>query len=115
MRSSTPIGLALYLFACSKQNECHQYLASLKKYTLPSQIWFRYLICPHYTFECLTYIAIAWIAAPPGQIFNYTVLFGLIFVAVNLGATAHGTKKWYAEKFGADKVAHKWKMIPFVF
>lgn len=114
MTPSTPVGLALFVFACAKQNECHRHLASLKKYTLPSQGWFRYIICPHYTFECLIYLAIAWVAALPGQIFNHSVLLGLLFVAVNLGATAHGTKKWYAEKFGADKVAKRWKMIPFV-
>ncbi|KAK7417492.1 hypothetical protein QQZ08_011609 [Neonectria magnoliae] len=107
--------MALYFFACLKQNECHRYLASLKKYTLPTEGWFRFLICPHYTCECLIYVAIAWGSAPMGQLFNKTVLCGLLFVAVNLGATALGTKKWYVEKFGADKVAEKWIMIPFIF
>lgn len=110
-----PSGLALYFVACMKQNQCHRYLASLKKYTLPNEGWFRFFICPHYTCECLLYVAIAWVAAPPGQLFNTTVLLGLVFVAVNLGATAFGTKKWYVEKFGADKVAGRWVMIPFIF
>lgn len=107
--------VALYVFACYKQNQCHRYLASLKKYTLPDEGMFRYIVCPHYTCECLLYVAIAWIAAPSRQPFNKSVLFGLLFVAVNLGATAFGTKKWYAEKFGADKVAARWYMIPLVF
>ncbi|KAI8671515.1 Polyprenol reductase [Fusarium keratoplasticum] len=110
-----PSALALYVVACLKQNQCHRYLASLKKYTLPSEGWFEYLVCPHYTCECLLYVAIAWIAAPPGQLLNKTVLCGLLFVAVNLGATAHGTRKWMANKFGADKVAKRWTMIPLVF
>ncbi|KAJ4304404.1 hypothetical protein N0V88_002017 [Collariella sp. IMI 366227] len=44
-----------------------------------------------------------------------TLLCALIFVAVNLGVTASGTRKWYADKFGTGPVANKWNMIPFVF
>lgn len=73
------------------------------------------MLCPHYTCECLIYIAIAYIAAPPGSSFNRSVLGGLLFVTVNLAATAHGTKQWYADKFGADEVAARWIMIPFLY
>lgn len=115
LTSRVPAGLAIFFAAWLKQNECHRYLASLKKYTLPSQSLFSYLVCPHYTCECVIYLAISFIAAPPGRIFNASVLCGLVFVAVNLGATAHGTKQWYAQKFGAEQVAGRWKMVPFVF
>lgn len=98
-----------------KQNECHKHLASLKKYTLPHQSWFRYIVCAHYTSECLVYLGLSIVAAPPNKIFSRTVALGLLFVAMNLGATAGNTKQWYAEKFGADKVADKWIMIPFVY
>ncbi|KAL6869328.1 hypothetical protein ACO1O0_000653 [Amphichorda felina] len=54
-------------------------------------------------------------AAPPGKILGRTVFTGLVFVALNLGTTAGNTKKWYAQKFGSDKVEGKWKMIPYVF
>ncbi|KAF4991885.1 hypothetical protein FGRMN_7533 [Fusarium graminum] len=107
--------LALYAVGYFKQNQCHRHLASLKKYTLPSEGWFEYLICPHYTAECLLYLAIAWIAAPPGQLLNRSVLSAVAFVVVNLGATAKGTKAWYANKFGADKVVKRWIMIPPVY
>ncbi|CAF3444534.1 unnamed protein product [Fusarium graminearum] len=110
-----PSALALYFVAYFKQNQCHRHLASLKKYTLPSEGWFRYIICPHYTSECLVYLAIAWIAAPHGQLFNKSILGAVIFVAVNLGATAKGTKAWYEQKFGVDKVAGRWLMIPPVY
>jgi 3-oxo-5-alpha-steroid 4-dehydrogenase 3 len=33
----------------------------------------------------------------------------------NLGVTAEGTKEWYAEKFGQDKVAHRKRMIPGIW
>ncbi|KAI5465587.1 hypothetical protein BGZ63DRAFT_108491 [Mariannaea sp. PMI_226] len=115
LTSSMALPVALYAMAFYKQNQCHQYLASLEKYTLPDDGWFRFIVCPHYTCECLLYLALSRVAAPPGQLFNKSILFGLIFVAVNLGATASGTKKWYAEKFGTDKVANRWCMVPFVF
>ncbi|KAF4333916.1 DFG10 [Fusarium beomiforme] len=107
--------ILFYLVACFKQNQCHRHLASLKKYTLPTEGWFKYLICPHYTAECILYLSIAWIAAPPGEIFNKSILSAVVFVAVNLGATAKGTKAWYENKFGADKVADRWIMIPPVY
>ncbi|KAF7547988.1 hypothetical protein G7046_g8831 [Stylonectria norvegica] len=115
MPLKTSAAVALYMAACASQNGCHRYLASLKKYTLPNEGWFRYMVCPHYTFECLLYVAIAWAAAPQGKLLNSSVLCGLLFVAVNLGATARGTKRWYAQKFGAEAVAGRWIMIPFVF
>ncbi|PHH88371.1 hypothetical protein CDD83_7616 [Cordyceps sp. RAO-2017] len=110
-----PSAVALFLMASLKQNECHCYLAGLKKYTLPSEGLFRHLVCPHYSCECVIYLAIAFVAAPPGSLFNPSVLCGLVFVAGNLGVTARTTKQWYARKFGADNVAGRWAMIPFVF
>ncbi|KAL6908828.1 3-oxo-5-alpha-steroid 4-dehydrogenase domain-containing protein [Trichoderma evansii] len=109
------IGAAIFVFAASQQNKCHRYLASLKKYTLPSEGWFQYLVSPHYTFECLVYVGLAVAGAPKGAFFNRSVLYILLFVVSNLGMTAYGTKKWYAEKFGADKLVGKWNIIPFVF
>ncbi|KAL7939025.1 hypothetical protein V8C35DRAFT_94849 [Trichoderma chlorosporum] len=109
------IGAAVFGFAGAQQSHCHSYLAGLKKYTLPNEGWFKYLLCPHYTFECLLYLSLAVVAAPPGYILNRSVLGALFFVSANLGATAYGTKGWYADKFGADKLVGKWAMIPFVF
>ncbi|KAL2753396.1 hypothetical protein ACRALDRAFT_1077523 [Sodiomyces alcalophilus JCM 7366] len=109
------LGLFLFGFGWWQQYACHTYLASLKKYTLPDQGMFRHIVCAHYTCECLIYLGLAMVAAPPGQWRNRTLWCGLIFIAVNLGSTANGTKKWYAQKFGADKVAGRWRMIPYVF
>ncbi|XP_044724275.1 3-oxo-5-alpha-steroid 4-dehydrogenase domain-containing protein [Hirsutella rhossiliensis] len=115
LTTRVPLTLALFFTAWFKQYECHRYLASLKKYTLPSEGLFSHLVCPHYTCECFIYLAIALMAAPAGSLFNASLLCGLTFVAVNLGVTAHGTKQWYVDKFGTERVAGKWKMIPFVF
>lgn len=109
------IAVPLFFFAWVSQYRCHKHLASLKKYSLPEQGMFRYLISPHYTCECLIYLSLAIIAAPEGYLCNRTLLSALFFVAANLGVTARGTKSWYIDKFGSDKVAPKKVMIPFVY
>lgn len=109
------IAVPLFFFAWVSQYRCHKHLAGLKKYSLPQKGMFRHLISPHYTCECLIYLSLALVAAPEEHLCNQTLLSALFFVAVNLGVTARGTKSWYIDKFGADKVASKWVMIPFVY
>ncbi|KAK2604234.1 hypothetical protein N8I77_007180 [Diaporthe amygdali] len=109
------IAVPLFFFAWTSQYRCHEYLAGLRKYSLPDKGMFRHLISPHYTCECLIYLSLAIVAAPEGHLCNQTLLSALIFVAVNLGVTARGTKSWYVDKFGSDKVARKKVMIPFVY
>lgn len=111
----TAIGVPLFLFASALQSDCHRHLASLKKYSLPQRGPFKQIIAPHYTAECLIYVAIAIVAAPQGQALNKTVLTGLGFVVSNLGVTADSTKKWYVEKFGAKDVEGRWRMIPYLY
>lgn len=111
----TFIAVPIFLLGSGIQHDCHEYLTSLPKYTLPVHPVFQQVVCPHYTCELLIYLSIAIAAAPPGQLLNKTVFAGLIFVAVNLGVTASTTKDWQIQKFGADKVGKRWKMIPFVF
>ena len=111
----TMIFLPVFLFASGVQNDCHRYLASLPKYTLPTHPLFHNIICPHYTAECLIYLSLTFIAAPQGKLINQTIFTALIFVAANLGATAENTRKWSAEKFGADRISGRWRMIPGVW
>lgn len=109
------LGFGIFIFGWWQQHVCHKYLASLKKYTLPHQGLFQNIVCAHYFCECLIYLGLATLAAPAGQWRNRTLWCGLLFVAINLGSTANGTKKWYVEKFGAEKVSGKWRMIPYIF
>ncbi|GAM90090.1 hypothetical protein ANO11243_081300 [Dothideomycetidae sp. 11243] len=109
------VAILLFLVASGPQHDCHAYLASLKVYMVPQHPAFHQLVCPHYFAECLIYLAMAIQAAPSGHLFNGTLLCALVFVAVNLGVTADGTKKWYEDRFGVDSVKRKWKMIPFIF
>ena len=55
----TFIAVPIFIVASGIQHDCHVYLASLKKYTLPDQQLFRIVLCPHYTCECFIYLAIA--------------------------------------------------------
>jgi len=111
----TFIALPMFTFASGIQHDCHEHLAGLKKYSLPDHPFFRWILCPHYTSECIIYLSLAIIAAPQGQLLNKTVCTVLLFEAVNLGITAESTRAWYTEKFGVEKVQGRWRMVPFVY
>ncbi|QSZ34931.1 hypothetical protein DSL72_007793 [Monilinia vaccinii-corymbosi] len=111
----TCVAVPIFVAASIIQHECHEHLASLKKYTLPSHPFFRRIVCPHYTSECLVYLAITVAAAPQGQILNRTMLAGLFFVVSNLGVTADSTREWCVKKFGVDKLVGRWRMVPYVY
>lgn len=122
------VSILIFILASGLQNDAHSYLAKLKYmkpneegredehgYKVPAHPIFVSLIAPHYTAECAMWLSIALIAAPEDQPINYTLLCALIFVVVNLGITARGTKQWYEAKFGADSVKDKWVLIPSVY
>jgi 3-oxo-5-alpha-steroid 4-dehydrogenase 3 len=111
----TMLFLPLFFVASGIQYDCHAYLSSLPKYTLPSHPIFNSIICPHYTMECLIYFSMMFLAAPQGEWINKTILTILIFVVVNLGHTAEATRAWSAQKFGSDKIALRWRMIPLIW
>jgi len=117
------VSVALFFLASGMQYSCHAHLASLKKtsskegggYQLPQHPAFARIVAPHYTAECGLYLALAIFAAPHGAWVNWTLMCALVFVGVNLGVTANGTKAWYESKFGKKAVEGKWRIIPFVF
>ncbi|PNS17936.1 hypothetical protein CAC42_3895 [Sphaceloma murrayae] len=111
----TFISFIVFVLASGAQRDCHGYLSSLKQYAVPEHPAFHALVCPHYFAECLIYLSMAVQAAPSGTLLNRTILSAFIFVAINLGVTADGTKKWYAKKFGSQSVEGKWRMIPYLF
>lgn len=109
------LGIPLFVLASGIQHDCHAYLASLPKYTLPDHPLFHTVVCPHYAAECIIYLSLAILGAPEGAWFNQTIFYAYIFVAANLAVTASITKEWYTKKFGKAKVEYRWKMIPFVY
>lgn len=111
----TFIAVPIFILASGVQHDCHVYLASLKKYTLPEDQPFRTIVCPHYTAECFIYLSMAIVAAPRGQVLNGTLLGALGWVVSNLGVTADSTRKWYVGKFGAEKLQGRWRMMPYIY
>jgi len=101
------------------QHSYHAYLYRLraenKRYQLPLHPIFSNLLCPHYSCETAIYLLLSFLAAPHGRMINWTLFCGTVFVAVNLGVTAIGTKKWYIEKFGKDKVGPRKRMVPGIW
>ncbi|RMZ07723.1 hypothetical protein D0860_04966 [Hortaea werneckii] len=93
-------------------------------YRLPTHPAFTHLLVPHYTAESLLYLSLAFLAAPQseagGRIFNYTLLAAWVFVVVNLGVTAQGTREWYLSRFGGSRegretVLRRWRLVPGVW
>lgn len=111
----TSFSIPLFLLASRIQHDCHKYLSSLEKYTLPEHPFFWRVLCPHYTSECMIYLALAIVASPRGQLLNTTISTALLFTASNLAITAELTRLWYSEKFGADKIKKRWRMVPFLY
>ena len=111
------VAIAMFFVASVEQYQYHSYLASLRKYTVPDGYAFKLLIAPHYTAECVIYVCLAVISAPRGQHVNVTMLSALLFVVVNLGITAEGTKRWMLGKFPERRkdVESRWRMLPMVF
>lgn len=109
------VGLILLFVASGAQHDCHTYLASLKKYSLPTHTFFRAVVCPHYTAEVVIYLAISVIAAPRGAVVNTTVFAGAVFVAAILSVSAGRNREWYRQKFGEEAVRGKWCIIPGVY
>ena len=101
------------------QHTYHAYLYGLrtqnKGYQLPSHPLFPNLVCPHYTCEIAIYVFMSFLAAPEGQLVNWTWVCAAVFVVSNLAVTAEGTRQWYADKFGAARISGRKRMIPWVW
>lgn len=101
------------------QHVYHAYLYQLrtqnKGYQLPSHPLFPNLLCPHYTCDIAVYALLSLLGAPAGRVINWTLATAALFAAVNLGVTAAGTKVWYEQKFGQDKVHARRRMIPWLW
>jgi len=115
------LSISLFVTGSVIQHQTHTFLYSLPKppqvptYSLPEHMYFQHTLTPHYAAECLIYFALALLAAPSGYWINRTVFAGLLFVVVNLGITAKGTKESYVARFGRNAVGDKACMIPGVW
>jgi len=129
----TIFAVLVFILTSGVQHDIHSHLANLKNaagasklssesatkagdhYKLPTHPLFQSFIAPHYTAECFIYLSLTILAAPRGQWINATLASALVFVVVNLGVTARGTRAWYEKRFGRESVEGKWNLIPFVY
>lgn len=111
------VTLFIFGMATRAQHDYHVYLANLPKYTLPDRWMFRYIVAPHYTAECAVYLSLAILSAPASHLLNRTMLCTFMFVLVNLGITADGTKTWMLGQFPQRKtdIQRRWRMIPLLW
>lgn len=111
------IAACLYTFLLNsfRQFQVHKYLASLTTYQVPNHHIFvdTNLICPHYECEVKIYLALSVLTARDRRVFNPTMLCAVLFVIVNLGVTADGTKNWLMRKFPKQRIeiAQRRKML----
>ncbi|KAK3387512.1 3-oxo-5-alpha-steroid 4-dehydrogenase-domain-containing protein [Podospora didyma] len=81
-----------------------------KHYEIPTAGLFKIMLYPHYFVEWVEWLGF-WAAAgwscAPARCFLLNEIAAMLPRAVN-------GKKWYIEKFGADKIEKKWAVIPGV-
>jgi len=101
-----PISIILNAF----QHICHKHLASLKKYTIPNNIFFRMCTSPHYFIEICLY-SVYFLSSPSPLSFVMAC-----FVGFNLTHSAIMSYEWYIDTFGLDFVKQKRNiLIPYVY
>lgn len=113
---------SIFVYASYRQHVYHHYLAHLRKYTLPNRHGADQIIAPHYTAECIIYLSLAVLDAPPRQpsghlgFVNGTLLCAVVFVTVNLGVTAQGTRVWMLQKFPEKRaeIEKRYTMLPIL-
>jgi very-long-chain enoyl-CoA reductase len=81
---------------------------NMKSYLLPSTYGFKYVICPHYTFELCIWLGIAISS-------TFIDIYFIFFVMIcYLSARGMRTMNWYKETF-KDKMIQKNILIPRIF
>lgn len=101
------IPIALFFWASYDQFFNHYLFAIQKKYTLPNQRLFKYLVCPHYFDEVLIYLS-QFLIIPN---LNFSLI--VVWVVINLGISANQSYLFY-QKNNLLKTKH-FKIIPFLY
>lgn len=82
-----------------------------KHYSVPNNGLFKYMLYPHYFMEWIEWLGF-WIAG--GSSFAPARAFLLAEISAMLPRAVSG-KKWYAQKFGEEKIKGKYAIIPGVW
>lgn len=105
------VGILLFVVGIAGNFYHHKLLADLRKnsldYFIPKGGLFKYVVCPHYLFEIITFLGIALLSR------HLVAWIILLFIVFYLIARALRVLKWYHEKikdFPKDRKA----ILPFV-
>ncbi|KAF3785498.1 Steroid 5-alpha-reductase [Nymphaea thermarum] len=106
------LGVLLFLLGVAGNFYHHDLLARLRKegggYKIPTGGLFPLVVCPHYLFEILGFVGIAFISQ---TIYGFS---NALCTAMYLTGRSYATRKWYATKF-EDFPTRVKALIPFVF
>lgn len=105
----TALAIAIFTIASVYQYLFHRHLASLVKYTLPSFSLFRLVACPHYFSEIFIYASFAFVTP---RACSPSVYMIIVWVLVNLSASAKQTQVYYQQKFNT---AQPYAIIPYIY
>ncbi|CAH0016663.1 unnamed protein product [Clonostachys rhizophaga] len=94
-----------------RRRESRRGNAAAKHYRIPQAGLFKYMLFPHYFCEWVEWFGF-WMACGWGCV---PALTFLINEFTTMLPRAVSGKRWYAEKFGEEKVAKKWAVIPGVW
>ncbi|KAG2177789.1 hypothetical protein INT43_003036 [Umbelopsis isabellina] len=105
-------GIALFVFGEGVNLYHHFILSNLRttgpnQYKLPQGGLFRYIWCPHYLGEIISFMGIALISQ------HLYVALLQVSSSLYLCTRAYNTKKWYKEKFGSHH--ERWCVFPWIF
>lgn len=107
-----PLGIVLFMVGISGNFYHHYLLSKLRKggekeYRVPQGGIFGYVVCPHYFFELIEFLGVAFICQTPFAFCVTTMMFS------GLVGRSMSTKSWYMKKF-EDFPRHRKALIPFV-
>ena len=107
-----PLGLVLFVVGISGNLYHHYLLSGLRKkgekgYMLPKGGLFDYVVCPHYLFEIIGFLGIAFISQ---TVFGFSLLS---FVFLYLLGRSLSTRELYVKKFEGFP-SHRKALIPFI-
>lgn len=80
-------------------------------YSLPTESFFYYICCPHYSAEILLYLSLFILLSN-----NIAILFLLLWVITNLAIVSNRQYEWYYKNYPSSSIPTHWKrLIPGVW
>lgn len=110
------VTFGIFAFYSWDQYDNHIYLASLKKYTIPTQRFFEWTASAHYFDEIMIYSAVGKFFIGCEDITWIKVCFSLVWllVVLNLSISAGQSYKFYQAKF-KETFKTPYKIFPYVY